>query len=212
MRAPLKHSTGVLLPSDHVWGQDIAHVMAPPTLCETQLCHDSCTHASCCPDLRETRQVVRLVGAFPTFSLPTTNLEDLSSLPQPLQGDTRTPRPTHRITEVTLAQMKPARLLYSPCSWYIRARKTSPFPTSGRSLPLLLNDVVYPLTISVRREFLFFLPAHSFSFLPFHHSTWLSWAHVSIYLCCLHASSSFEHSGSVHEKYSLYNICIHIPV
>lgn len=98
MRAPLKHSTGVLLPSDHVWGQDIAHVMAPPTLCETQLCHDSCTHASCCPDLRETRQVVRLVGAFPTFSLPTTNLEDLSSLPQPLQGDTRTPRHTHTQT------------------------------------------------------------------------------------------------------------------
>ena len=68
--------------------------MALSTLCETQLCRDSCTHGSCCPDLRETQQVVRLVGAFPTFSLPTTELEDLSSLPQPLQGDTCTTKHT----------------------------------------------------------------------------------------------------------------------
>lgn len=122
---------------------------------------------------------------FPTFSLPTTNLEDLSSLPQPFLRETphtqtRTPRPTHRITEVTLAQMKPA-ISYIP---------PAPGPMGPKNVTTLLAGPCLLLLISIyhlqshEREFLFFLPAHSFSFLPFHHSTWHSWAHL-LFICAV---------------------------
>lgn len=135
----------------------------------------------------------------------------------PLQGDTRTPRHTHtqththRITEVTLASDEACRMpLIFPLLLIHKARKR-PLSHFWQVSPLLFkwchlsSNNLCEKRVSVLSSCPFFL-----LFLPFHHSTWHSWAHVSIYLCCLHVSSSLLSTRDQFMKNTVYIIYVYI--